>query len=54
MVRVPRTNTHHHLESFVTHEPLRSIEKWIISMDQMTCTYYDKAGNEILMEQIPQ
>ena len=30
------------------------IEKWIISMDQMTCTYYDKAGNEILVEQIPQ
>ncbi|MEQ8809308.1 MAG: DUF1398 family protein [Imperialibacter sp.] len=30
------------------------IEKWAIRMDQMTCTYYDKAGNEILMEQIPQ
>jgi uncharacterized protein YbcV (DUF1398 family) len=30
------------------------VEKWIISMDQMTCTYYDKAGNEILVEQIPQ
>jgi uncharacterized protein YbcV (DUF1398 family) len=30
------------------------IEKWAISMDQMTCTYYDKAGNEILVEQIPQ
>lgn len=30
------------------------IEKWEISMDKMTCTYYDKAGNEILMELIPQ
>ncbi len=30
------------------------IEKWIISMDQMTCTYYDKAGNEVLVEKIPQ
>ncbi len=30
------------------------IEKWAISMDKMTCTYYDKAGNEILVEQIPQ
>lgn len=30
------------------------IEKWEILMDQMTCTYYDKAGNEILTEQIPQ
>ena len=30
------------------------IEKWEICMDKMTCTYFDKAGNEILMEQIPQ
>ena len=30
------------------------IEKWIISMQNMTCTYYDKAGNEILAEHIPQ
>lgn len=29
------------------------IEKWAVCMDKMTCTYYDKAGNEILMEQIP-
>ena len=30
------------------------IEKWGICMDKMTCTYFDKAGNEILSEQIPQ
>jgi uncharacterized protein YbcV (DUF1398 family) len=30
------------------------IEKWTVVMDQMTCTYYDKAGNELLMEEIPQ
>lgn len=30
------------------------IEKWAISMDQMTCTYYDMAGNAILVETIPQ
>ena len=30
------------------------VEKWAIRMDKMTCTYYDKAGNEILIEQIPQ
>lgn len=30
------------------------IEKWEICMDKMTCTYYDKAGNEILVEDIPQ
>lgn len=29
------------------------IEKWAISMDKMTCTYYDKAGTEILVEDIP-
>lgn len=30
------------------------IDKWAISMDNMTCTYYDKSGNEILVEQIPE
>jgi uncharacterized protein YbcV (DUF1398 family) len=30
------------------------IEKWAVCMDKMTCTYYDKEGNEILTEQIPQ
>lgn len=30
------------------------IEKWIVSMDKMTCTYYDKAGKEVLTEEIPQ
>nr|MBP6566552.1 DUF1398 family protein [Saprospiraceae bacterium] len=30
------------------------IEKWVICMDKMTCTYYDKAENEILVEKIPQ
>ncbi len=30
------------------------IEKWFVCLDEMTCTYYDKAGNKILAEQIPQ
>jgi len=30
------------------------IEKWIVLLDQMTCTYYDKLGNEVLVEAIPQ
>ena len=30
------------------------IEKWAVSMKEMTCTYFDKAGNEILTEEIPQ
>ncbi|NGM60911.1 DUF1398 domain-containing protein [Sphingobacterium sp. SGG-5] len=29
------------------------IEKWAICIDKMTCTYYDKSGNEILAEEIP-
>lgn len=29
------------------------IEKWKVNMTQMTCTYYDRAGNEILVEDIP-
>ena len=30
------------------------IEKWKVCIDEMTCTYYDKTGNEILVEEIPQ
>lgn len=30
------------------------IEKWEIRMNEMTCTYFDSAGNEILVEKIPQ
>jgi uncharacterized protein YbcV (DUF1398 family) len=29
------------------------IERWSINMDKMTCTYYDKAGNAVLVEKIP-
>lgn len=30
------------------------VEKWKICMEKMTCIYYDLAGNEVLVEQIPQ
>ena len=30
------------------------IEKWAISIEKMTCTYYDKTGNEIVVETIPE
>jgi uncharacterized protein YbcV (DUF1398 family) len=30
------------------------IEKWAVSLQAMTCTYYDKAGVEVLVETIPQ
>lgn len=29
------------------------IDKWEVSINKMTCTYYDKAGNQIMEEQIP-
>jgi len=30
------------------------IEKWMISTEKMTCSYYDLQGNEVLIELIPQ
>lgn len=30
------------------------IEKWIVDLTRMTCTYFDQTGNEILVEQVPQ
>lgn len=39
--------------TFSRHCAETAIEKWIASLDEMTCTYYDKAGNKILVEQIP-
>lgn len=29
------------------------VETWVVDMDKMTCTYYDKNGNEMLGEKIP-
>lgn len=29
------------------------IEKWIVDLNLMTCTYFDQTGHEILVEQIP-
>ena len=40
--------------TFITMCAETGIEKWEICMDKMTCTYFDKAGNEILVEVIPQ
>jgi uncharacterized protein YbcV (DUF1398 family) len=30
------------------------VEKWVLDMGKMTCTYFDKSGNEILVETVPQ
>lgn len=29
------------------------IVKWVVRLDEMTCTYYDKKDSEILVEKIP-
>ncbi len=30
------------------------IEKWAVSMEELSCTYYNKSGRPILVEEIPQ
>ena len=39
--------------TFCKHCAETGIEKWLVNLDKMTCTYYDKAENEILVEIIP-
>ncbi|HSZ31681.1 MAG TPA: DUF1398 family protein [Puia sp.] len=39
--------------TFCKHCAETGIEKWFVSLELMTCTYYDKAGHEILIEEIP-
>jgi uncharacterized protein YbcV (DUF1398 family) len=29
------------------------VEKWAVCLDTMTCTYFDRAGNKMLVEKIP-
>ncbi|TAH02090.1 MAG: DUF1398 domain-containing protein [Sphingobacteriales bacterium] len=29
------------------------IENWVVNIENMTCAYFDLAGNEVLVEQIP-
>lgn len=40
--------------TFCSDSAKSGVYKWEVSMDKMTCTYYDKIGNEILVERIPQ
>ena len=40
--------------AFCAHCAETGIEKWIVDLEKMTCTYFDKSGVEILVEQIPQ
>ncbi len=40
--------------SFIRMCAAYGIEKWMVSMEKMTCTYYDRSGEEILEEKIPE
>lgn len=40
--------------TFCKHCAETGIEKWFVCLGRMTCTYYDKAGNQILIEHIPE
>lgn len=40
--------------TFCKQAAAHGIEKWVVKIEDLTCTYYDKAGNEILAEVIPQ
>jgi uncharacterized protein YbcV (DUF1398 family) len=39
--------------TFCCHCTETGIEKWFVSLNDMTCTYFDIANNKILVEQIP-
>jgi uncharacterized protein YbcV (DUF1398 family) len=39
--------------TFCRHCAMTGIEKWIMDLQEMTCTYFDKTGAAILVEQIP-
>lgn len=39
--------------TFCNDSAASGIEKWVVDTAGMTCTYFDKAGNEVLVEKIP-
>jgi len=39
--------------TFCKHCAETGIEKWVMDLDKMTCTYYDKFKNDILIEKVP-
>jgi uncharacterized protein YbcV (DUF1398 family) len=40
--------------TFCRHAAETGVEKWTVNMMKMSCTYYDKAGNKMMVEEIPQ
>ncbi len=39
--------------TFCKQSAYAGVDNWIVDMHAMTCAYSDKAGNEIVLEQIP-
>lgn len=39
--------------TFCADSARNGVEKWIVSLESMTCTYFDRKGNAMLMENIP-
>ncbi|MFA7275127.1 MAG: DUF1398 family protein [Crocinitomicaceae bacterium] len=39
--------------TFCHHCAETGVEKWHVDLYKMTCTYYDQAGNEVLVEKVP-
>jgi uncharacterized protein YbcV (DUF1398 family) len=39
--------------AFCNHCAETGVEKWIVDLEKMTCTYYDCAGTEVLVENVP-
>lgn len=42
-----------HYLSFCKHAADSGVEKWVVDTRELTCTYFDKNGNKILVETIP-
>lgn len=40
--------------TFCRQAAAQGIEKWIVDVTKMTCTYFDLEGKRVLVEQIPQ
>lgn len=40
--------------TFCAHCAESGIEKWVVNIKEMTCTYFDLEGKKVLIEQIPQ
>jgi len=39
--------------TFCKHAAETGVERWTVDHQKMTCTYYDRTGNEMVMEKIP-